>query len=158
MINDIVVLFGVKFEGSALRYANKYTAERMVQTADDINKFFQRKDPVPLITFIKDLLFNGLTNMIKAARPAMKGISITASPKYGSSPRGLRSFGFADNSAATSGFSAALILRIMKRGIAPIVFETARTAISIIKYLQKEFFPLNDDSRCFIQWRFFRIP
>ena len=49
-----------------------------------------------------------------------------------------------------SGFDTDLISRPISRGKAPIVFDTINTAAIITIYLQKLFFPVNDDSRWFI--------
>ncbi len=80
---------------------------------------------------------------MKAARPAIKGISIYTSAVFGVSPSGLRSFGFSARAEVAEGFPAMLI----NRGIDPMVLEAASTARSITRYRQNAFLPVNDDSR-----------
>jgi hypothetical protein len=96
------------------------------------------------------LPFNGLTSKTKVSSPIIKGKIIISNPILGSRLSGLRSFGLAASSLNTCGLEPELIAMLINNGIAPIVFVAAIITRSIIKYLQKAFFPVNDDSRWFM--------
>jgi hypothetical protein len=80
----------------------------------------------------------------------MNGNSIIRSPVLELTPRTVRSFGFSASLAATEGSTAIRPPILINKGIEPMVFEAARTARIIRRYLQKAFFPEYDDSRWFM--------
>jgi len=122
----------------------------MAQTNAEINILFHLNEFVPFITAISDRLFKGLISNIKVPRAIKKGKSIRRNPAFWLIPSTLKSLGFRASLEATCGSVDDRAATPIKRGIAPIVLEAAKTARIIKRYLQKLFFPEKDDSRWFM--------
>lgn len=139
-----------KFEGSNLRYTNKYKAESSSHTNPEIRNLFHLIFLSPLIVILNVLLFSGLIKRMNAMRPAIKGKTSNKNPRFASSPVILRLFGFDANCEKTAGSEFDFIARATTSGIEPIVFDTIRIVANITRYLHQLFFPLNADSRWYM--------
>jgi hypothetical protein len=69
---------------------------------------------------------------------------------FGFKPSTFRLFGSVVNFSSMFGSAVELTPTLINKGIAPILFDAARTANNIIIYRQKAFFPVKDDSRWFM--------
>jgi hypothetical protein len=112
---------------------NIYKAERLTHTKAEIMNLLHLKESVPFIVAVKVLLFKGFMRSRKVNNPIIKGNNNISRFKFGSYPRGLRSFGFSDKMLIISGSAMVFNPIAISRGIAPMVLVAVKIAISIIR-------------------------